>query len=181
MAKDSTVQTSDSQAQKEASSQLHYSCLTVDRPRIHLLDKPDCFAGAMAKSNLTHQMRYSIQVLEDELLKAETPHVLTLKITYEEPLDLLDDEDGNWVVFNGFHRSVREVIRNEQPEWWMLYADGIRVASGSGDFARQCFEKDEREFLETCKAAVLEANLRENTVREYELLKSVCAIVNPEC
>ena len=106
MAKDSTVQTSDNQVQEEARSQLHYSNLTVERPRMHLLDKPDCFVGAMAKSNLTHQMHYSIELLEDELLQAENPHVITLKIAYEEPLDIFDEDEGNWVVFTGSQRSV---------------------------------------------------------------------------
>ena len=41
--------------------------LSVERPRMHLLDEPTGYISAMGKSNLGHQMHYSVERLEAEL------------------------------------------------------------------------------------------------------------------
>ena len=41
--------------------------LSVERPRMHLLDEPTGYISAMGKANLGHQMRYSVERLEAEL------------------------------------------------------------------------------------------------------------------
>ena len=38
--------------------------LSVERPRMHLLDEPTGYISAMGKANLRHQMRYSVKRLE---------------------------------------------------------------------------------------------------------------------
>ena len=41
--------------------------LSVEQPRMHLLDEPTGYISAMGKSNLGHQMRYSVERLEAEV------------------------------------------------------------------------------------------------------------------
>ena len=52
--------------------------LSVERPRMHLLDEPTGYISAMGKSNLGHQMRYSAERLEAELADDGEPRVLQL-------------------------------------------------------------------------------------------------------
>ena len=52
--------------------------LSVERPRMHLLDEPTGYISAMGKSNLGHQMHYSVERLEAELADGGEPHVLQL-------------------------------------------------------------------------------------------------------
>ena len=52
--------------------------LSVERPRMHLLDEPTGYISAMGKSNLGHQIRYSAERLEAELSDDGKPHVLQL-------------------------------------------------------------------------------------------------------
>ena len=47
--------------------------LSVERPRMHLLDEPTGYISAMGKSNLGHQMRYSVDRLEAELAAGGEP------------------------------------------------------------------------------------------------------------
>lgn len=117
--------------------------LTAKPKRMHLLDKPNCYASAMVKSRLSHQMRFTAQVLEEELCAAGNPHVLQIK--------LLGDD-------------------SREPSSWKLFADGTCVASGSGDFARECFCESAEVFLDLCRDAVDAAELRQWSQREYELL-----------
>lgn len=117
--------------------------LTAKPKRMHLLDKPNCYASAMVKSRLSHQMRFTAQVLEEELCAAGNPHVLQIK--------LLGDD-------------------SREPSSWKLFADGTCVASGSGDFARECFCESAEVFLDLCRDAVDAAELRQWNQREYELL-----------
>ena len=119
--------------------------LIVNPRRMHLLDKPYGYISALAKDNLAHQMRFSVKMLEDELLAAGTPHVLQIKL----------QDDG-----------LRE------PSTWTLFADGEEVASGSGAFARECFYEGARVFLDVCRDAVRVANLPELSEREYRLLSA---------
>ena len=93
-------------------SERNFHNLIVKPKRMHLLDEPSGYTSALVKSGLSHQMRFTIQKLEEELCAAGNPHVLQIK--------LLGDD-------------------SREPSNWKLFADGACVASGSGDFARECF------------------------------------------
>ena len=92
--------------------ELNFHNLVVKPKRMHLLDEPSDYASAMVKSSLSHQMRFTVEKLEEELCAAGNPHVLQIK--------LLGDD-------------------SREPSSWKLFADGMCVADGSGDFARECF------------------------------------------
>ena len=90
--------------------------LNVERPRMHLLDEPTGYISAMGKANLGHQMRYSVERLEAELADDGEPRVLQL-------------------VCEGDEHESRA---------WTLYADGLKCAHGTGEFARACFRSSRR-------------------------------------
>lgn len=113
-------------------SERNFHNLVVKPKRMHLLDKPNGYASAMVKSSLSHQMRFTVQKLEEELCVAGDPHVLQIK--------LLGDD-------------------SREPSSWKLFADGVCVASGSGDFARECFYEGAEAFLDLCRDAVRSAEL----------------------
>lgn len=119
--------------------------LVVKPKRMHLLDKPNGYASAMVKSSLSHQMRFTVQMLEEEFCAAGDPHVLQIK--------LLGDD-------------------SREPSSWKLFADGKCVADGPGAFARECFCEDAEAFLDLCRDAVRAAGLRQWSQREYELLNA---------
>lgn len=48
-------------------SERNFHNLVVKPNHMHLLDKPNGYASAMVKSSLSHQMRFTVQVLEEEL------------------------------------------------------------------------------------------------------------------
>ena len=48
-------------------SERNFHNLVAKPKRMHLLDKPNGYASAMVKSSLSHQMRFTVQVLEEEL------------------------------------------------------------------------------------------------------------------
>lgn len=123
--------------------------LTAKPKRMHLLDKPNGYASAMVKSSLSHQMRFTVQKLEKELCAAGDPHVLQIK--------LLGDD-------------------SREPSSWKLFADGVCIANGSGDFARKCFCEGAEVFLDLCRDAVDAAELRQRSQREYELLNAARGI-----
>lgn len=123
--------------------------LAAKPKRMHLLDKPSGYASAMVKSSLSHQMRFTVQKLEEELCAAGSPHVLQIK--------LLGDD-------------------SREPSSWKLFADGACVADGSGAFARECFCEGAEAFLDLCRDAVDAAGLRQWSQREYELLSAVRGI-----
>lgn len=131
-------------------SERNFHNLVVKPNHMHLLDKPNGYASAMVKSSLSHQMRFTVQVLEEELCAAGNPHVLQIK--------LLGDD-------------------SREPSSWKLFADGTCVASGSGDFARECFYGGAEVFLDRCRNAVDAAELRHWSQREYELLSAARGIV----
>lgn len=131
-------------------SERNFHNLVVKPKRMHLLDGPSGYASAMVKSSLSHQMRFTVQVLEEELCVAGNPHVLQIK--------LLGDD-------------------SREPSSWKLFADGTRIASGSGAFARECFCEGVEVFLDLCRDAVETAELRQWSQREYELLSSARGIV----
>lgn len=98
--------------------------LAAKPKRMHLLDKPNGYASALVKNSLSYQMRFTVQVLEEELCAAGNPHVLQIK--------LLGDD-------------------SREPSGWKLLADGKCVADGSGAFARECFYEDAEVFLDLCR------------------------------
>ena len=53
-------------------SERNFHNLAAKPKRMHLLDGPSGYASAMVKSSLSHQMRFTVQVLEDELCAAAT-------------------------------------------------------------------------------------------------------------
>lgn len=126
-------------------SERNFHNLAAKPKRMHLLDEPSSYASAMVKSSLSHQMRFTAQVLEEELCAAGNPHVLQIK--------LLGDD-------------------SREPSSWKLFADGSCVASGSGDFARERFREGAEVFLDLCRDAVRAAELRQWSQREYELLSA---------
>lgn len=124
-------------------SKRNFHNLAAKPKRMHLLDKPNGHASAMVKNSLSHQMRFTVQVLEKELCTAGDPHVLQIK--------LLGDD-------------------SREPYSWSLFVDGVCVADGSGAFARECFYEGAEVFLDLCRDAVEAAELRQWSQREYELL-----------
>ena len=48
-------------------SERNFHNLVVKPKRIHLLDEPNGYASAMVKSGLSHQMRFTVQKLEEKL------------------------------------------------------------------------------------------------------------------
>ena len=131
-------------------SERNFHNLAAKPKRMHLLDKPSGYASAMVKSSLSHQMRFTVQVLEEELCAAGNPHVLQIK--------LLGDD-------------------SREPSNWKLFADGTCIADGSGAFARECFCEGAEVFLDLCRDAVEAAELRQWSQREYELLSVARGIV----
>ena len=119
--------------------------LVVKPNRMHLLDKPNGYASALVKNSLSHQMHFTVQMLEKELCAAGNPHILQIKL---------------------FGDNSRE------PSSWVLFADGICIANGSGEFARECFFEGAEVFLDLCRDAVDAAELPQWSEREYELLSA---------
>lgn len=114
-------------------SERNFHNLAAKPKQIHLLDEPSGYASAMVKSSLSHQMRFTVQVLEEELCAAGDPHVLQIK--------LLGDD-------------------SREPSSWKLFAGGVCVANGSGAFARECFCEGAEVFLDLCRDAVKAAERR---------------------
>ena len=119
--------------------------LHAERRRLHLLAKPTGFVSGMAMDNPGFQMRYSVKVLSQELADAGEPRVLQLV--------LLGEDERN-------------------PRRWALYADGTEVASGTGDFARACFEESAERFLGVCREAVAANASTSFGKHGYELLEA---------
>ena len=119
--------------------------LAAKPKRMHLLDEPSGYASAMVKSSLSHQMRFTVQALEEELCVAGDPHVLQIELLGTD---------------------------SREPSSWELSADGTCIADGSGDFARECFCDGAEVFLDLCRDAVEAAELRHWSQREYELLSA---------
>ena len=130
-------------------SERNFRNLVVKPNHMHLLDEPNGYASAMVKSSLSHQMRFTVQKLEEELCAAGNPHVLQIKLSGD---------------------NLRE------PSSWKLFADGACIANGSGEFARECFYEGAAVFLNLCRSAVDAAELRQWSQREYELLNAARGI-----
>lgn len=130
-------------------SERNFHNLATKPKRMHLLDEPNGYASTMVKSSLSHQMRFTVQVLEKELCAAGDPHVLQIK--------LLGDD-------------------SREPSSWKLFVDGTCVADGSGAFARECFCEGAEVFLDLCRDAIRTAELHQWSQREYELLSAARGI-----
>ena len=130
-------------------SERNFHNLVVKPNHMYLLDKPNGYASAMVKSSLSHQIRFTVQKLEEELCAAGNPHVLQIK--------LIGDD-------------------SREPSSWKLFADGTCIASGSGDFARECLCKGAEVFLNLCRDAVGAAELHQWSQGEYELLSAARGI-----
>ena len=104
------------------------------------------------KSNLGHQMRYSAERLEAELANGGEPRVLQL-------------------VCEGDER---------EPQWWTLYADGLKCAHGTGEFARACFCEAADAFMDVCREAVRASALPSRSEHDYELLRAARRIAAVE-
>ena len=130
-------------------SERNFHNLAAKPKRMHLLDEPNGYASALVKSRLSHQMRFTVEKLEKELCAAGNPHVLQIK--------LLGDD-------------------SREPSSWKLFADGKCVASGSSNFARECFYEGAEVFLDLCRDAVNAAELRQWSQGEYELLSAARGI-----
>lgn len=126
-------------------SERNFHNLAAKPKRMHLLDEPSGYASALVKNSLSHQMRFTVQKLEEELCAAGNPHVLQIK--------LLGDD-------------------SREPSSWKLFADGKCVADGSGAFARECFCEGAEVFLDLCRDAVNATRLHQWSQREYELLSA---------
>lgn len=133
-----------------------YRNLAIENKPLHWLDAPSGAVSAMAKGNLGYQMRYSVETLESELAETTGRHVLQL---------------------------VMEGDTDRDPRQWSLYADGFCVASGSGEFARACFQKDAHAFKDVCRSAV-KASERDGLPlldeRDFRLLRTCRAVVATE-
>lgn len=97
-----------------ARSKRNFHNLVVKPNHMHLMDKPNGYASAMVKSSLSHQMRFTVQKLEEELCAAGDPHVLQIK--------LLECD-------------------SREPSSWELFADGTCVADGSGAFVMDAIDQ----------------------------------------
>ena len=117
--------------------------LAAKPKRMHLLDEPSGYTSALAKSGLSHQMRFTVQKLEEKLCAAGDPHVLQIKLFGDD---------------------------SREPSSWKLFADGACIADDSVDFARKYFCESAEVFLDLCRDAVDAAELRQWSQREYELL-----------
>lgn len=130
-------------------SERNFHNLAAKPKRMHLLDKPNGYAPALVKSSLSHQMRFTVQKLEEELCAVGDPHMLQIKISGDD---------------------------SREPSSWELFADGTCIADGSDDFARECFCEGAEVFLDLCRDAVRTAELRQWSEKEYELLSAARGI-----
>lgn len=129
--------------------------LSGKRQPLHYLREPHGFNSGMAWGNAGYQMHYSVETLEKQLASEGNPHILQL---------------------NSF--SYNDDWKN--PTSWHLYADGYEVASGDGDYARQCFEESAEAFRDSCRRAIDQADLPALSEREYYILDRARAIARFE-
>ena len=108
--------------------------------------------SAMGKSNLGHQMHYSVERLEAELADGGEPHVLQLLCEGDE----------------------------RDPQSWTLYADGLKCAHGTGEFARASFCEAAAAFMGVCREAVRAAALPSRSKHDYDLLRTARRIAAVE-
>lgn len=127
--------------------------LRAERKRLNLLVKPTGFVSGMAMDNPGFQMNHSVKLLEQELADTDEPRVLQL-----------------------FLRGSDQ----KNPDAWELFADGAMVASGTGDFARECFEQSATQFLDLCRKAVAQNAKPSFGKPGYELLQAAKLVAQVE-
>lgn len=137
-------------------SERNFHNLATKPKRMHLLDEPSGYASAMVKSSLSYQMRFTVQKLEEELCAAGNPHVLQIK--------LLGDD-------------------SREPSSWKLFADGVCVADGSGDFVMDAMDQgmiqacktwgDHDAFADIAEAIVLSKAAFDIKERAYQMLSYI--------
>ncbi|MBR6530606.1 MAG: hypothetical protein IKT43_04240, partial [Clostridia bacterium] len=115
--------------------------------------KPDGAYAGMAANDLDYQMRRSAEALEGELAEAGEARVIQLALLGGEP---------------------------KHSKSWELYADGALAASGSAEFALECFHCSGTRFLEVCREAVAANAAPAFSPREHELLEAVRGIARAE-
>ena len=123
-----------------------YVFLKEEKREFHYLRQPHGYIEGMAFGNLGYQMRFSVCELEKRLLEEGNPHILQLKL------------------YGGGDR-----MRN--PVSWDLFVDGDRIVGGTGEYARQQFEKSSEGFLLECQRYVESADLPALAEHDYHLLK----------
>lgn len=128
---------------------------TGRRGEFNYLYVPDSGVGKRACCNLGYQMQHSVEALEQQLSDEGNPHVLQLNAFSSE---------GDW----------------KNPDRWHLYADGREVASGDGEYARDCFRESSTAFLDLCREVVERAELPHLDEREYRLLACARSIASRE-
>ncbi|WP_288219365.1 hypothetical protein [uncultured Adlercreutzia sp.] len=128
----------------------------IPRREMHYLREPHGFAEGTAWGNLGYQMAYSAKVLEERL--AEEGRFFVLQLNVER------GGGGGW----------------KNPTSWRLYANGRKVASGSGDFARECFYESAERFMDECRAALDDSGIAPVDEHDYRLLKTAQRIASLE-
>lgn len=126
--------------------------LRTEKKQLHLLVKPTGFVSGMAMDNPGFQMKHSVKLLEQELADAGEPRVLQLFLRGD----------------------------SKEPDAWELHADGCLIASGSGGFARECFEQSATRFLEICREAIAQNAGPSFGTAGYELLKAAKSVAQVE-
>ena len=89
-------------------SERNFHNLVAQPKRMHLLDKPNGYASAMVKSSLSHQMRFAVQKLEEELCVAGDPHVLQIKLLGDD-----SREPSSWKLFADEAAELRQWSQRE--------------------------------------------------------------------
>ena len=97
-------------------------------------------------------MRHSVERLEAELADDGEPRVLQLVCEGDE----------------------------HEPRAWTLYADGLKCAHGTGEFARACFCEAADAFMDVCREAVRASALPSRSEHDYELLRAARRIAAVE-
>lgn len=92
-------------------SERNFHNLATKPKRMHLPDKPNGYASAMVKSSLSHQMRFTVQKLEEELCAAGDPHVLQVKLLGDN-----SREPSSWKLF----QTACALRTDPAPLLWML-------------------------------------------------------------
>ena len=77
-------------------------------------------------------------------------------------------------------RLEAELADDGEPRAWTLYADGLKCAHGTGEFARTCFCEAADAFMGVCREAVRASALPSRSEHDYELLRAARRIAAEE-
>ena len=136
-----------------------FANLRAPKREIHYLDVPHGFVSGMAKGNIAHQMRYSVDLLEQTLRSEGRYFLLQLKMD-----------------FTGEGASC--------PSSWELFANGRCIASGDDGFAKECFYDSAETFMKVCREAIEASNVESLTPEEFKIASIACkaiAVDSAEC